>query len=42
MRRYLCIVVGRWKLENWHLYVEREHCSVKKPSNRWKMWDRIL
>lgn len=31
--------MGRLKLENWRVYVQREHHSVKKPSNTWKAWD---
>jgi hypothetical protein len=42
MHRHCCIVIGRLKLENWRLYIRREHCSAKNPNNRWQMWDRVL
>jgi hypothetical protein len=42
MHRHFCLIVGRWKLENWRLYRLTEHHSAKKASNRWVMWDRIL
>jgi hypothetical protein len=41
IHRHLCIVVGTWKFENWHLYRYREHRNVKGTS-RWMMWDKIL
>lgn len=42
MHRHCCIVVGRVKLENWHLFVYRQHAAVKNAAVRWMMWDRLL
>lgn len=42
IHRHLVIVVGAWKLENWHLYRWREHRDAKTGRNWWMMWDRIL
>jgi hypothetical protein len=42
--RHLCIVIGRWKLENWHVYRYTEHRDAKTGGRkaRWMMWDRII
>lgn len=44
MIRYLCIRVGQWKLENWHLYRLTEHRDAKTGGQkaRWTMWDRVF
>lgn len=43
VHRHLCIVVGGWKFENWHLYRYRRHRSARKPDAvQWFMWDRVL
>lgn len=42
MHRYCCIVVGRWKLQDWHLFRLRPHHAAKQPSIRWLGWDRVL
>jgi hypothetical protein len=34
--RHLCIIVGRWKLENWHVYRYAEHGDGKTG------WQRII
>jgi hypothetical protein len=39
--RHFLIVVGRWKLENWHLYCLRPHQN-RSGRARWTMWDRVL
>jgi hypothetical protein len=44
MHRHLCIVVGRWRFENWHLYRKNEHRDAKTNGQkaRWWMWDRVF
>lgn len=42
MHRYFLIVLGNWKLENWHVYRQRRHYSAKQPAVSWLMWDRVL
>jgi hypothetical protein len=44
MHRHLKIIVGRWKLEDWHVYRYTEHVDAKTGGNkaRWMMWDRII
>lgn len=44
IHRHCCIVIGRWKLENWHLYRFAEHVDAKTRGKkaRWSMWDRVL
>ena len=41
MHRYFCVVVGRWKFTNWHLYRDRDHQS-RDGKSRWRMWDKII
>lgn len=36
---YICIVLGRWKFENWRLYRRRLHHSRGNPKNQWWAWD---
>lgn len=40
--RYFCVIVGRWKVENWRLYRLRLHVDAKTHGlkARWYMWDR--
>ena len=44
MRRYLCVIIGDWKFENWHLYRWTEHVDAKTGGKkaRWHMWDKVL
>lgn len=43
MHRYCVIVVGRWKVENWHIYRWIEKKALRNPSTiKWHDWERIL
>lgn len=44
VHRHCCIVVGRWKLENWRLYRYTEHRDAKTKGAKaiWWMWDRVF
>jgi hypothetical protein len=44
MHRHFVAIVGRWKLENWHVYRYTEHRDAKTGGEkaRWWMWDRVI
>lgn len=42
--RHFCVIVGRWKLENWHVYRYNGHSDARTGGlkARWTTWDRIV
>lgn len=40
--RHFRVQVGRWCIENWHVYRLTPHVDAKTGKNRWTMWDRVL
>lgn len=44
MHRHFCVVIGRWKFVDWHLYHYNEHRDAKTNGKkaRWWMWDRVF
>ena len=41
MTRHFCLILGRVKIENWRVYIERLHHN-KSGQCRWRMWDRLI
>ncbi len=44
MTLHFKVIVGNWKIEDWHLYRYTLHVDAKTKGKkaRWFMWDRIV
>ena len=42
MKIYVLIIIGRWKLENWHLYRRIDRAAVKHPNVTWQEWKLVM